>query len=170
MTGTFQGDIAIFDTRSELETNMILFRNELLSRKEAVSHMKLSPNGYHLYCGYRSAEKSLVMYDLRFVSGDVQKVAPVFQLDRPSYSQQRLYFDLSTSQEESEETVISGDSQGNVLFTDQSGSICRKANLHSGPITNALLHPFCPILLTTCGERPLRENFGVQSSLNLWHV
>ena len=95
------------------------------------------------------------MFDLRFISEETRKMKPVFELDRPTFSQQRLYFDLIVKEEK--ETLMAGDSAGNILFCDSTGSLECTQSIHSGALTNTLMHPVFPMSLATYGERPLRD-------------
>ncbi|XP_037036519.1 telomerase Cajal body protein 1 homolog [Bradysia coprophila] len=141
--GSWNSFVTLHDVRSAKLT----MTDKLVKHTGGVTLMKFSSDGNRLITGARKDNK-LIGWDLRNVT------VPLFNLSRTVATNQRIYFDISSS----DQWLVSGDTDGilhvfDVEYGTKNGKFPDyQYKLHHDSCNGVSLHPTRPIFATSSGQ------------------
>lgn len=141
----------------------------LHSNNKGVTQVQFSLDGNRIYSGSRM-DDNIICWDVRYTARDL------FHLPRKVETNQRIHFDIGSRSClkrdcASEEILVSGNTNGNVMFWDISQDLNRESNngrpttdsfeiescftyqAHKDCVNGVSIHPFLPVLATSSGQR-----------------
>ena len=154
--GTYRGCIGLYDERS----------NELLRimhdphTRAGVSQVQFSADGNYLFSTSRKSN-SIDCWDIR------ASESVLYSIHRPAFTQQRLYFDVSSDGN----FVYSGDTDGNLLTFDCGTRETQLKRINSCSVSCVQIHPSLQVVATCSGQRIVDpESDGMDANLQVWSL
>lgn len=159
--GSYDGTVGLYSSKNGDLSGM------LHSNNRGVTQVQFSPDGNRIYSGSRM-DNDLICWDVRYMACDL------FHLTRKVQTNQRIYFDIGSRscvkrESTSEEILVSGGTDGNVMFWDipqnqNTGAdkdnyesfdleSCCSYQVHKDCVNGVSIHPFLPVLATSSGQR-----------------